>query len=171
MTPTRGIDHIGITVPDLEAATRFFVQAFGATTLYDTHPRADPPQAGPDAEAMLGLVPSAKIVAIRLLHLGNGASVELFEAAKPAPAAPAGLGDVGLTHVALYCDDVDASRERALAAGATALAGPNALHGPEEGAGNRMHYLRAPWGMLIELIAYPAGVAASGHARRWTPAA
>ncbi|WP_056059875.1 VOC family protein [Sphingomonas sp. Leaf230] len=32
----RGIDHIGITVPDVEAATRFLSEAFDATIVYDT---------------------------------------------------------------------------------------------------------------------------------------
>lgn len=31
----RAIEHVGITVPDMEAATRFFVEAFGAEKLYD----------------------------------------------------------------------------------------------------------------------------------------
>lgn len=31
----RAIEHVGITVPDLEAATQFFVEAFGAEKLYD----------------------------------------------------------------------------------------------------------------------------------------
>lgn len=30
----RGIDHIGITVPDIEKATLFFERAFGAQVLY-----------------------------------------------------------------------------------------------------------------------------------------
>jgi catechol 2,3-dioxygenase-like lactoylglutathione lyase family enzyme len=29
----RGIDHVGITVPDIEAATKFFKDAFGAKKL------------------------------------------------------------------------------------------------------------------------------------------
>jgi catechol 2,3-dioxygenase-like lactoylglutathione lyase family enzyme len=32
----RGIDHIGITVPDMEAATRFLREAFDAAIVYDT---------------------------------------------------------------------------------------------------------------------------------------
>lgn len=169
-TIVRGIDHVGITVPDLERATRFFTEAFGATTIYDTHLRTDPPQTGKQAEDMLGLTPGACVVAIRLLRLGNGASVELFEARKEDPAHPIGVGDIGLHHIALYCDDLDSILERAAAAGATPLAGPNDLHGPEAGAGNRMNYILAPWGMLIELISYPAGVADPAGVPRWTPA-
>jgi len=32
----RDIDHVGITVPDIEAATRFFHEAFDAAIVYDT---------------------------------------------------------------------------------------------------------------------------------------
>ena len=31
----RAIEHVGITVPDLEEATRFFAEAFGAEMIYD----------------------------------------------------------------------------------------------------------------------------------------
>jgi len=33
--PARGIDHIGVTVPDIDAAARFLEATFGATTVYD----------------------------------------------------------------------------------------------------------------------------------------
>lgn len=32
----RGIDHIGITVPDMEEATEFLHNAFGAKVAYDS---------------------------------------------------------------------------------------------------------------------------------------
>ena len=39
----RGMDHMGITVPDIEMATRFFHDTFDAAVVYDTvvdgHPR------------------------------------------------------------------------------------------------------------------------------------
>ena len=31
----RGIDHIGITVPDIDAATKFLVEALGAEMIYE----------------------------------------------------------------------------------------------------------------------------------------
>jgi hypothetical protein len=31
----RGMDHVGITVPDLDAAARFFEEAFEAKPMYD----------------------------------------------------------------------------------------------------------------------------------------
>ena len=44
----RAIEHVGITVPDLEAATAFFAEAFGAEYLYDM---LDEPLGGPAVEA------------------------------------------------------------------------------------------------------------------------
>lgn len=32
---TRGIEHVGMIVADVEAASRFFVEAFGAEVLFD----------------------------------------------------------------------------------------------------------------------------------------
>ncbi|WP_371277305.1 VOC family protein, partial [Streptomyces albidoflavus] len=43
----RGIDHIGLTVPDLEGATRFLADALGAEVLYDTLPAHRGPVGGP----------------------------------------------------------------------------------------------------------------------------
>lgn len=168
-TTFRGIDHIGITVPDLDAATRFLSKAFDATVIYDTHLRTDPPQTGPKAEEMLALTRGSSVVAIRLLRLANGASIELFEANKPDPTTPIGVADIGIHHFAVYCDDLQAALQRVISAGATPLAGPNALNGPEEGSGNRMNYVRAPWGTLIELISYPSGVSHPNGTHRWTP--
>lgn len=169
LSPIRGIDHIGITVPNLDAASRFLSEAFGAAVVYDTLLRSDPPQTGAKAEAMLGLTQNASVVAIRLLRLANGAGIELFEARKSDPAQPIGLGDLGIHHFAIYCDDLQAALKRAISAGAISLSGPNALHGPEGGSGNRMNYVRAPWGTLIELISYPAGVSTPNGTNRWTP--
>lgn len=94
--------------------------------VYDTLLRSDPPQTGAKAEAMLSLTQNASVVAIRLLRLANGAGIELFEARKPDPALPIGLGDFGIHHFVIYCE--------AISAGAISLSGPYALHGPEGAA-------------------------------------
>jgi catechol 2,3-dioxygenase-like lactoylglutathione lyase family enzyme len=39
--PVHGIDHVGITVPDIEAATRFFEAAFDAQVIYDSKSLSD----------------------------------------------------------------------------------------------------------------------------------
>ncbi|MGI4867536.1 MAG: VOC family protein [Janthinobacterium lividum] len=167
----RGLDHIGWTVPDIEAATRFLEQAFGAQVIYDSHPRTSPPQAGPQAEKQLGLPPGGQILQIRLLRLGNGPSIELFQVAQAAQQRPAQLVDFGYTHFGLYVDDMAAAVQRFEAAGGQLLAPPHDLKGVEGGPGNQYMYGRTPWGTLVELLTYPAGVQNTDPTvPRWTPA-
>lgn len=42
----RGMDHVGITVQNLEEATRFFESAFGAQVIYDSVAKEDPSMEG-----------------------------------------------------------------------------------------------------------------------------
>lgn len=149
-----GIDHVGLTVPDVEAATRFFVDALGAEPLYDTMTRDEPARGSAAVERRLGVVPDAAGRAIRMLALPNGAGIELFEFDGPQrPAAtPA---DLGWQHVGVYVDDVDAALDSVEAAGGVLNADPQPLNGPESGRRNRFAYARTPWGSTLELISYP----------------
>ncbi|PAF28936.1 VOC family protein [Paenibacillus sp. 7516] len=171
---TRGIDHIGITVPDVEQATVFLQQAFGARLVYDNITPQDPPQEGPEAERKLGLRPGAKATHIRMLSVGESASIELFQFGNTEQNDPARASDFGVQHVALYVDQMENAVKRFTEAGGELLSEPSALSGPIEGGeGNQFVYGRAPWGMLIELISYPAGIDYPQHSedQRWTPKA
>jgi catechol 2,3-dioxygenase-like lactoylglutathione lyase family enzyme len=169
--PTRGMDHVGFTVPDLDAATRFFTEAFDAKTLYDSIKRTDQPFAGPKAEAMLGVPPNTVLVTMRMMQLGNGPGIELFEmrCADQRPAARP--SDFGLQHVAVYVDDIDYAIQRFVSAGGTMLSGANELLGLEKGKGNFWCYGHTPWRSVIELISYPApqDYETTTLLRRWTP--
>lgn len=151
----RGIDHIGITVPDLEAASAFLVAAFGAVPLYDNMTRSKPPFGGPKAEKVLGLVKGGEVVAMRMLRLGNGPGIELFEMRAPEQAKAARASDIGLQHFALYVDDIRAGADRFVAAGGVLLTEPGEQLGIEEGRGNYFCYGRTPWGTTIELLCTP----------------
>ena len=167
----RGVDHIGLTAPDLAAASRFLVEGLGAEPLYHLLTVQDPPLGGPEIEAVAGLPPGAVINAVTMFRLGQGPGIELFQytAADPRPAARA--CDVGWQHLALYVDDLDAAVERARAAGATLLSAPLATLGPEAGPGNRFCFLRAPFGCLLEFVSSPSLLAfeQAGGAGRWKP--
>jgi quinol monooxygenase YgiN/catechol 2,3-dioxygenase-like lactoylglutathione lyase family enzyme len=166
----RAIDHVGLTVPDVNEAASFFERAFDATAVYDVQPKDSKPMAGAAMEKELGLSPEAKIVHMRLLRLGNGPSLELFRIEGAPHADAAGLNDYGWTHIALYVDDIEAVAEKFKAAGGTLLSGPHGLAGVEAAENNRGLYGRAPWGGLIELIAYPSGIQYPDPQRtRWTP--
>jgi catechol 2,3-dioxygenase-like lactoylglutathione lyase family enzyme len=47
MNTVRAVEHVGLTVPDLEQATTFFAEAFGAQKIYDM---LDEPLRGPAVE-------------------------------------------------------------------------------------------------------------------------
>jgi catechol 2,3-dioxygenase-like lactoylglutathione lyase family enzyme len=166
----RGIDHVGLTVPDLETASRFLEDAFGAIRLYDVQVPDAPPMAGAEAEKQLGLPTGAKIVHMRLLRVGEGPSLELFQFADASQRDAAALPDYGLQHIALYVDDIDEAAARFEAVGGELLSSPNALVGAEAAPRNRWLYGRTPWGSLIELITYPDGVRVPASTPgRWTP--
>ncbi|MFF4096260.1 VOC family protein [Streptomyces sp. NPDC001834] len=160
-TSVRGIDHIGVTVPDLETATLFLVRAFGAVVLYDTLRRHDGPRGGRDVEQRLGVPAGTQQLAVRMLALPGagpaveGPGIELFEFEGPRREPPVRPCDFGWQHVALYADDLDAAVRDCVAAGATLLAAPQPLPGPEAGERNRFAYLRTPWGSTLELVTYP----------------
>lgn len=169
----RGVDHIGLTVPDVERASDFLARAFGAVPFYDVQPGDAPPMAGSETERQLGLPRGAKIVHMRLMRIGEGPSLELFQFADVAQQAAAALSDVGLQHFALYVDEIAAAAQRFTEAGGRLLSPPHPLAGVEGRAGNAGVYGLAPWGGLIELIAYPAGIEYPPDApgSRWTPPA
>ncbi|MGB4777954.1 PCC domain-containing protein [Microbacterium sp.] len=167
----RGVGHIGVTVPDLEAATAFFRDGFGARVAYDGLTHADEPRRGPEVERQLGLPEGAAIVAQRMLQVGIGPGFEVFEIEAARHSSPAGLADYGWGHVALLVDDIAAVTARAAAAGATPLSEPHDNSRHEDTPGNASVYLLAPWGSIIELQALPSGhwYGSGSEVELWTP--
>jgi catechol 2,3-dioxygenase-like lactoylglutathione lyase family enzyme len=176
----RGVDHIGITVPDIELATQFFRDGLGAVHLYDLvadYEIVSPPGSGPaaplgfDLEATVGVSSGTKLRALRLLRVGNGPSIELFEYEGVPQQDPARPSDRGLQHLAFYVDDIHSVAQDIAAAGGELLDGPHSMPGLETGHGALFHFARAPWGTYLELITYPEPQQYHlvTSRRRWTP--
>jgi catechol 2,3-dioxygenase-like lactoylglutathione lyase family enzyme len=169
----RAIDHVGITVPSIEEASAFLVAAFGAEVVFDMQPSApsDSTAPAPDDQARLGVRPGVRWRSSRLLRLGEGASIELFEYEDAGQRTPPTVSDLGINHFAVYVDDIHAAQERVIAAGGSSLEGPLLLPGPESGDDNWWLYTVAPWGGTIELVSYPGdqGYEATTNVRRWRP--
>lgn len=152
-----GIEHIGLTVPDLEQATRFFVDLLGAETLYDVGPFERPDDW---MASHLAVHPRARINKIRVLRVANGPVLEVFEFTAPDQntALPRN-SDVGGWHIAFYVEDMDAALLALRTHGVSIQSGPVEMtEGPSQGLS--WLYFQAPWGQQLELVSYPGGLAA-----------
>jgi catechol 2,3-dioxygenase-like lactoylglutathione lyase family enzyme len=164
----RGGDHVGITVPDLEAATRFLVDVLGAQQFYDLGPfRADDDW----MTVHLGVPADACMTKLRIFRLGTGLNVEVFEyEAAGQRMQPPLNSDVGGHHIALYVDDVNAAVKHLRAHGVEVMGEPTVrTTGPS--GGQTWVYFRAPWGLQFELVSYPNGKAYEAKYRHklWDP--
>lgn len=150
----RGIDHTGLTVPDLEAAVRFFVEALECVELY----RIGPFRADDDwMTRRLDVDRGAVIPQIAVLGCGSGSRLELFRYEAPdQDPRRARNSDIAGHHVAFYVDDIEAAMARLAAHGAELLEGPTVMaSGPS--AGEAWVYVRAPWGLQLELVTRDVG--------------
>lgn len=108
------VNHVGISVADLATARRFWVEALGA----EEHGAFGWPAGTAPADESLAVEgTSAEVVLLRT----DAAFMELFAFATPAPEVRAS-STPGISAVHWACDDVDATHERALAAGGRELA-------------------------------------------------
>ncbi len=164
-----GIEHIGLTVPDLDEATRFFENLLGAETLYDVGPFQSPDDW---MASHLAVHPRARINKIRVLRCGTGPVLELFEFSSPdqTTALPKN-SDHGGWHMALYVDDMDAALAALKSHDVAIQSGPVEMtEGPSKGL--TWLYFKTPWGQQMELVSYPGGIAAyQGQREVWRPKA
>jgi catechol 2,3-dioxygenase-like lactoylglutathione lyase family enzyme len=73
----RGIEHVAVTVPNIEEAIDFFVGVLGCEHFYDLGPHQD--AEGTWFKDNLDLHPRARIPRMALLRCGDGSNLELFE--------------------------------------------------------------------------------------------
>jgi glyoxylase I family protein len=151
-----GVDHIGITVPDLSEADRFLVDVLGCEYLYSLGPyRHD------DSDWMaehLGVDAHAVMQRLHFYRCGGRAVFEVFQYSAPDQnrVVPRN-SDIGGHHVALYVEDLDVAVAHLHTHGVAVLGEPTVSRGPSEG--QRWVYFFAPWGMQFELVSYPGGKA------------
>lgn len=152
----RGVDHIGITVPDLDEAHAFFVGFLGCEYMYRLGPYRDDDDTW--MRDHLGVHERAVMERLHFYRLGGQAIFEVFQYSAPDQGtAPPQNSDVGGHHVALYVDDMDTAVAALHAAGLRVLGDPTASRGAS--AGQRWVYFLSPWGMQFELVSYPGGKA------------
>ncbi len=138
-----GFDHVSFTIPDIEAAVRFWTGAMGFRAASVS------PRSGAWQSDVTGVADAWLLVA----HLyGHGQHVELIQYLDGRTAAPpASPGADGTAHLCFTVARIDAAWQRLLAAGATPQ-GRIADVDSGPGAGCRAGYLRDPSGIIIELV-------------------
>ncbi|MBB95694.1 MAG: glyoxalase [Rhodobacteraceae bacterium] len=172
MTRTfRGIEHIGITVPDHDAAVAFFQAAFGADQMISQTEANGGPMPARQVGPMNDLRPGNSMLKVSILRLRNGPNVEIFQVDRPGGSTEANIADYGISHFSLCVDDIHAAAAAFTAAGGTLVSDPYDLGAPEDGPGNKGVFGRAPWGLLIEMeqLDAPMTYLAGATATRWTP--
>ena len=165
----RGHDHTGITVPDMKQAVEFFTEVVGCKKAMSFGPFAD--DKGTFMQDLLGVDPKAVIEEITQIRCGYGSNIELFKYTAPnqKDATPKN-SDIGGYHIAFYVDDVAAAKAYLDAKGVKTRLGPLPVkEGPA--AGQTILYFQAPWGLQLEAISYPDGMAYEKGAETvlWSP--
>jgi catechol 2,3-dioxygenase-like lactoylglutathione lyase family enzyme len=165
----RGADHIGFTVPDLEEAVRFFVDVIGCEEVFSLGPFRD--DEGDWMAENLNVDPRAVISSIRMLRCRNGANLEIFEYQAEGQRRGQPLNsDVGGHHIAFYVEDMGSAIDHLRSHGVQILGNPKVMaEGPN--AGLSWVYFLAPWGMQLELVSAPNGMAYEEETDRrlWQP--
>jgi catechol 2,3-dioxygenase-like lactoylglutathione lyase family enzyme len=152
------VDHVGLTVPDLDAAVRFYCDVIGGYELYRIGPfdAAElPPMAdGRDwSEAHIN-VTSARLT-IAMLSIGPNLMLELFQYDQPADRnrRPPRNCDAGGHHIAFKVHDLDVAKAYLADRGCKVMDGPIVLdQGPC--AMTRVNYVLDPFGNQLELVEY-----------------
>ena len=153
----RGHDHTGITVPDVKEATAFFTDVIGCEHAMSFGPFSD--DKGTFMQDAVNVDPRAVIDEISMVRCGYGSNIELFQYRSPDQAKTLPKNsDIGGHHIALYVDDIDKAAAYLKSKNVKTLQGPIPItEGPA--AGQSILYFFAPWGLQMELISYPKGMA------------
>jgi catechol 2,3-dioxygenase-like lactoylglutathione lyase family enzyme len=153
----RGHDHTGITVPDMKQAVTFFEDVIGCKQAFSFGPFSD--DKGNLMKDMLDVNPRAVITQLTMMRCGFGSNIELFSYTSPdQQVVQPKNSDVGGYHIAFYVDDIKAADKYLRSKGVWTLFGPVPINqGPA--AGQAVLYFKAPWGLQMEAISYPNGMA------------
>jgi len=152
-----GIDHIGITVPNVRKAAAWFEDVLGFKNPLTFGPISDP--TGTLMHDLVDVDPRAVIDQIRVAGGGAGPNVELFQYEAPDQSRRfAKNSDWAGHHIAFYVRDIDRAVAYMKSKGVEKLLGPFPItDGPA--AGQTINYFKTPFRVFIELISYPHGMA------------
>ena len=163
------MDHVGITVPDIDQAIAWFEDVMGCVAPLTFGPFSDP--TGTFMQDLLDVHPRAVIQQITMVRCGQ-APTSSSSGTRPRTSArrfPKN-SDLAGHHIAFYVTDIDAAVAYMVSKGAQKFLGPLPVtEGPA--AGQSINYFRTPFGTYVELISYPNGMAYERDPSRplWSP--
>jgi catechol 2,3-dioxygenase-like lactoylglutathione lyase family enzyme len=164
-----GIDHIGLTVPNIDVAAAWLEQKLGFINPLTFGPFSDP--TGDFMTQLVDVHPRAVVLQIRMLRGDDGPNIELFQYTSPDQDQRFRRNsDWGGHHIAFYVQRIDKGVEYLQTKTQTKLFGPVTLtDGPA--AGQSINYFHDPFGTDVELISYPHGMAyeATAPIPLWNP--
>jgi len=142
--------HVCISVSDMERSLAFYRDVLGLEPIFDVALDGDGMAAATGEVGAHGRMVGCKVP-------GSGVTLELL-CFGHARAASRGTGrGTGYTNISLSVDDLDASYDALVAAGATPLQKPFVV------GGVRMFFVADPDGTPIEVISFPRGATTSAE--------
>lgn len=148
----RGVQHIGLTVPDMEHASRFFIDMLGCELMFSEGPFTIENTRAAAHNVATGTV----LRNLTMLRCGSGACLELFEyQSADQRLSPVRNIDNGGHHIAFQVENIDAATAQLREAGVAICGAVNrSVGGPFKGLA--WVYFLAPWGLQLELVELPA---------------
>lgn len=128
-----GTQHIGLTVPDVDEASSFFVDVLGCTRFFEIGPFG--PFEDDWMTENLNVHPRAVAERLVFIRCGNGPTMELFKYTSPdQQVVQPKNSDIGGHHIAFYVHDMVSAVEYLRGQDVEVLAEPHRIDdGPLEG--------------------------------------
>lgn len=148
------MNHIGLSVPDIDAAVKWYVEVLGCYLLV---PPVDAKNDGSHFGHVVKDIFGERFEAVKMAHLStaDGVGIELFQFIEPKTEVPANTFEYwrgGIFHFCLTAVDIEAVAERIGANGGKVLSKVWKLWQNKE---YKAVYCQDPWGTIVELCSRP----------------
>ncbi|WPU66517.1 VOC family protein [Peredibacter starrii] len=151
------IDHVGITVPNIAEASKFFIDTFGCAPLTHMGPFNMDHSMSNDRKQKVK--PRAKTIELSMITCGDGTNIELFEYKNSkGKKTPPDHEDLGGHHIAFYTENIHEAVKYLREKGLTVIGEPMVMTFGETAGETWVHFM-SPWGLELELGESPKGKA------------
>lgn len=144
-------NHLGVTVPDCEAAVEWYTKVLGFRKLQRNCSVLDR-EVAPDAAIFRIYGPKLQKIKLGCLSMGNGVGLEIFEFIEPKMSAPAEFDYTrgGFFHFAITDSDPPALLAKVIENGGRQIGETVQPFGPHED--DEVVYFADPWGNTFEVV-------------------